>query len=260
MGLRSFCILSPHTEAAFNLAIEEQLLEAGRPDERYFLLYGNGPSVIIGRNQDALSEVAPAVLAAGFPPVYRRISGGGTVYHDLGNLNFCFIGPEQAVEREAGLGLIRRALLDLGIPAEATDKGDLYLSGRKISGTARCLKHRRLLHHGTLLVATDLAELRRVLAPAGGFAPAGRRAVASRPAPVMNLAAHAAGLTPARLKAGLFETMLAAWPACSLLDWRAAAGESDVAARAARYRSREWTFPPQFETTGPVAAAGGAPA
>lgn len=239
MALTSYLLNPPETDAVSNLALEEQLLEAGGPEERFFLVYRDGPAVIIGKNQDPALEVAAAALAAGFPPVIRRISGGGTVYHDLGNLNFSFIAPAGACDKDENLELIGGCLRGLGIPAEATAAGDLYLHGRKITGTARCLKRRRFLQHGTLLVEADLAELERVLDCRAG---AGPGAVASRPARVVNLAVHSPGITASAVAEKLLEAVESAWAPCARVEWPKVADPAAVEARAGRYRSREWTF------------------
>ena len=143
-----------------HLAFEELLLR--NPGGRSLLLfYVNAPSVIIGRNQNPWREVSEDSSL----PLYRRSSGGGTVFHDEGNLNWAFIVPRPAHDREAELELIAGAVSSLGRKVVPGPRGGLYLSGggagdgAKVSGTARHIGAASVLHHGTLLVSTDLSAL-----------------------------------------------------------------------------------------------------
>lgn len=184
------------TDPGLNLALEEYLLETPPPHlegSPLLLLYQNSPAVVIGKNQNPWQEVPLPVLAGGNPPLYRRISGGGAVYHDLGNLNFAFIRPQEGFSKEGNLDLVRRALARLGLAAERTPRGDLLVDGWKVSGNALCYRRGRVLHHGTLLVDADLGALRRSLLPGTPQAEISEglsidtKAVASVPMAVANL-------------------------------------------------------------------------
>ncbi|HML45867.1 MAG TPA: lipoate--protein ligase family protein, partial [Clostridia bacterium] len=181
-------------DPAWNLALEQTLLETVQED--LFLLWQNGPSVIVGRNQNARAEVDESLVEALGLPVVRRMTGGGAVYHDLGNLNFSYI------ECRAGghFGDFARytkpvleALRQLGIDAELGGRNDLLVDGRKISGNAQCLWRGRMLHHGTLLFDADLTVLGRVLRP--DPAKLAGKGVASVRSRVTNLRAVCPGLT-----------------------------------------------------------------
>ena len=189
------------TDPALNLALEEHLLETPPPGVGggpLLLLYENSEAVIIGKNQNPWLEVPPAAPARGSPPLYRRVSGGGAVYHGRGDLNFAFILPQAGFSKEGNLDLVRRALARLGLQAERTGRGDLLVEGRKISGNALCYRKGRVLHHGTLLVDADLRALRESLS-AGPPDPGGyhieTRAVASVPMGVANLRDFLPGLS-----------------------------------------------------------------
>lgn len=177
-----------------NLAAEESLLERPRSDEGLLLLYANEASCVVGRNQNPWAEVAGD---AGLP-VYRRVSGGGTVYHDGGNLNWAFILPRPEHDRGAELALVIEALRDgLGIELKEGERGGLYVAsgpfeGRKVSGTARRLSATRVLHHGTLLVSSDLVRLGRSL---GGLELSASRALPSVGSPAVNLSSLIPALT-----------------------------------------------------------------
>jgi lipoate-protein ligase A len=144
-----------------NLALEESLLERGFGFESAVLVSINDPCVVIGRNQNPWVEVS-----AGFElPVLRRVSGGGAVYQDRGNLNWSILVPRPRHDQQAELALIIGALRKLGVEAESGPRGGLFVAvdgpwkGAKLSGTARRLSATRVLHHGTLLVDADLGRL-----------------------------------------------------------------------------------------------------
>ncbi len=155
-------------DPSLNLALEEAFFSRVGPEESWFLLWQNGPSVIIGRHQNALEEVNTKEIEERRLPVVRRSTGGGAVYHDLGNLNFSFLEC-----REGGSGIdfgrylspIVRALKKLGVNAQISGRNDLEVAGRKISGSAQRLNQGRVLHHGTLLVSADFEDMTRALNP-----------------------------------------------------------------------------------------------
>lgn len=181
---------SPYDHPAWNLAAEEYLLQGG---DECLLLYVNGPSVVLGRNQDRGSEVDEAWCAAHAVTVVRRMSGGGAVYHDKGNLNYCFVGNRQAGRSALDgsfLTPVIEILASLGLSVSRGERKDLWIDGAKVSGTATHVTKTRELHHGTLLYDTDLEALHRALgldrrqqAVVGGC----RGKVASVPSPVTNL-------------------------------------------------------------------------
>ncbi len=151
-------ILSPSTLPAFNLAAEEYLFS--KLGEDFLFFYINNSSVIIGSNQSVLNEVDQDFCIEHNIRVIRRISGGGAVYHDLGNINYSFIHDRTNEPLSAGfLEPIVTVLHLLNIPAEIGKRKDLWLNGYKISGTASHLSKGRELHHGTLLYKTNIEML-----------------------------------------------------------------------------------------------------
>lgn len=160
-------IANDNRDPRTNLALEEFLLRRVVVDELLFLFYVNEPAVILGRNQNAFEEVDPDFLAAHGIELVRRLSGGGTVYHDAGNLNFSFISPNREdLHNFAKFTDPIVAVLDaLGVQAELRNRSSLFVGNEKISGNAQYVSRGRVLSHGTLLFDADLALLNRAVRP-----------------------------------------------------------------------------------------------
>ena len=147
-----------------NLAIEEYLFEYS--DEDIFMLWQNEPTVVIGKNQNALAEINMNYLKENNIHIARRITGGGAVYHDLGNINYTFISSKNnsnEINFEYYTRPIIKALNNLGINAKLSGRNDLLVGDKKFSGSAQHAKSGRVLHHGTLLFDSDLNVLTNVL-------------------------------------------------------------------------------------------------
>ncbi len=148
-----------------NLAIEEYLFNTEHDD--VLMLWQNAPSVIVGKNQNIRAEVDMAALHRYEVLPVRRITGGGAVYHDAGNINYTFISAGNGgIDFATFSRPIIDALGSLGIALSLSGRNDLCLAdGRKVSGNAQCAKGGRVLHHGTLLFAGDLERLGKILTP-----------------------------------------------------------------------------------------------
>lgn len=190
------CYLVPGTDPLEHMALENALLDGAWPssacDPPISLLYVNAPSVIIGRNQNPWREVAESSSL----PVYRRTSGGGTVYHDLGNLNWAIITRRTSHDQDAELATVARGISSLGVDVEPGPRGGIFVrsgiaAGKKVSGTARRFGREMMLHHGTLLVRADLGALRASL---GGIETVDDRSVDSVKASPINLEGAAPGI------------------------------------------------------------------
>ncbi|WP_299461889.1 lipoate--protein ligase [uncultured Microscilla sp.] len=149
-----------------NLAIEEHVLRNFAPDHEYLMLYVNEPSVIMGKHQNIYEEVNVDFVQQNNIKVVRRVSGGGTVYHDLGNLNFSFLVPHDSSKLNNYhyfLDPIVEALQSLGVPAEISPRNDLMAAGKKISGNAQFSTTKRMVSHGTLLFNSEIIHLSQSL-------------------------------------------------------------------------------------------------
>ncbi|NNG02041.1 MAG: lipoate--protein ligase [Desulfobacteraceae bacterium] len=154
------------TSPYLNLAIEEYGAANLDPRKRYLRFYRNTPSVIVGKHQNTFRELNYDYAGKHQILTVRRISGGGAVYHDLGNLNFSFITgfkQQKLNSLRYMLTVISDALSKLGVPADVSDKNDILTHGRKISGSSQYTNLKNVLNHGTLLYDTDLDHLSRVL-------------------------------------------------------------------------------------------------
>lgn len=146
------------------MALDEFCLENIVLDEPYFYLWRNRPSVIIGLNQNAYSEVNLKYLEENGINLVRRVTGGGAVYHDLQNLNYTIVGWQAANDTAAtGPAVIVNALRELGVPAELTGRNDIFVEGRKVSGYARRVSKQQEIIHGTLMYDVDIDTLTHVL-------------------------------------------------------------------------------------------------
>ena len=159
-------IINNSTDPYFNIALEEYCLMHVDPGEDYFLLWQNEPSIIIGKNQNTLEEINTRFVEERGIKVVRRVSGGGAVYHDLGNLNFTFISkvdPERTTDFSVFADPVIKVLKELGVDAMLLGRNDIIANDRKISGNAQRLYRTKFLQHGTLLFDVNLEDLAEAL-------------------------------------------------------------------------------------------------
>ncbi len=152
------------TDPYYNLAVEEYLFR--NADTDVFMLWQNEPSVIAGKNQNVYAEVDLAYAKKHGIRINRRITGGGAVYHDLGNLNYTFIsigGDAKPLDFEYLSRPIRSYLASCGLSTKMSDRNDIECEGAKFSGNAQHAEGGRILHHGTLLFDTDFSVMEAVL-------------------------------------------------------------------------------------------------
>jgi lipoate---protein ligase len=149
-------------DAAVNLALEEYVLRQSQMGEDLVLFYINSPSIIIGRHQNTLEEINPDYVQKHGIHVVRRLSGGGAVYHDLGNLNFSFITnyhQDSFTDFRKFTEPVVLCLKKLGVEAELSGRNDILIEGHKVSGNAQYISQGRMVSHGTLLFNSDLSHV-----------------------------------------------------------------------------------------------------
>ena len=152
------------TDPTINLATEQYVFENLPKDRAYFMLWQHAPSVIIGKPQNTLAEINESYIRQTGIHVVRRLSGGGAVYHDLGNLNFTFVtdAKDQGnINFELFCQPVINALKAIGIDAKLNGRNDITIDGKKFSGNSQYIKDGRVLHHGTILFNSDLLSATR---------------------------------------------------------------------------------------------------
>ncbi|MFV0466422.1 MAG: lipoate--protein ligase [Lachnospiraceae bacterium] len=156
-------IESNRTYPYYNLALEEYLLDHVKEDEIILYLWQNANTVVIGRNQNSWKECKVSELEAAGGHLVRRLSGGGAVFHDLGNLNFTFLMPQDQFDLDRQLEVILQGLNKLGIHAVKSGRNDITVNGMKFSGNAFFNRNGHSYHHGTLMVDVVLSDLAKYL-------------------------------------------------------------------------------------------------
>ena len=159
-------LLNKTTDTYFNLALDEYVMKNLDVGEDYFILWQNQPSVIIGKNQNTVEEVDVAFAEENGITIARRVTGGGAVYQDFGNLNFTIITNVDDISKvdfKKYVLPVVEALATLGIKAEASGRNDILIDGKKISGNAQRQAKGRLMHHGTLMFDVNIEDMVAVL-------------------------------------------------------------------------------------------------
>lgn len=231
-------------DPAVNLALEEYLLRQAQITEDLLLFYINAPSIIIGRHQNTLEEINQSYVEQQGIHVVRRLSGGGAVYHDLGNLNFSFITHYQRENFQNFRKFtepVVQSLAKLGVSAELSGRNDILIEGRKVSGNAQYISRDRMVSHGTLLFNTNLSNVSDALnVQASKISSKGIKSVRSRVANISEFLSRPMDIASFRdqVPATCFEgaVEIPVYP-LSEPDWAAIHQLADE-----RYRSWEWTY------------------
>lgn len=213
---RLIFLKSPGDNVFVNQALEAALTEYVGEDEAALYLWSNSDAVVIGRNQDAYAECRVDALESAGGMLARRLSGGGAVWHDGGNLNFTFISCEKDEDKDANFGIVLSALASLGIHAELGGRNDLMLNGAKFGGSAYYRRDGKALHHGTIMVNTPPAAVARYLTPpAEKFEGKAVKSVSSRVAPLESVLP---GITVQNVADALRNAFAAAYPEAEMRE------------------------------------------
>lgn len=236
--------ISDQTNPYLNVAFEKSLLDKG---EKAIFLWVNAPCVVIGRNQNPYTECDIAYARKKGIRLVRRYSGGGAVYHDLGNLNYSLITDKE--EPELIVGVVKETLLRAGIEVVQNGRNDLTVDDKKISGMAFIVQENALLYHGTCMCEVDIGELERVLTPS--LLKLKSKGIASVRSRVVNLREKNEELGVEAL-IGLFKEVIGIEPAAFVID-------DEIRKEAEKLTSKEWIFgeSPRFNTDMEIKTAGG---
>jgi len=234
---------SPSDNAYFNIASEEYLL-GKYPKEDIFLLYVNAPSIIIGKFQNTLAEINLDYVNENNIKVVRRMSGGGAVYHDAGNLNFSFhtlLGNHDFMDFSTFTQPVVSLLNKLDIPARLEGRNDLLVDGKKFSGNAQLAKNGKMIQHGTILINSQM----QVLSDALKVNPLKfvDKAVKSNRARVTNLIGYLpSGFTTVHFKKLLMEEMKLENPEAKISTFSPVDIENIEKLIKEKYEKWDWNF------------------
>ncbi|MFI3175267.1 MAG: lipoate--protein ligase [Bacillota bacterium] len=200
---------SPSTDPKFNLALEQYVFEEMDKGQEYFMLWQNANTIVVGKNQNTFEEINHKKVEEKDVTVVRRLSGGGAVYHDMGNLNFTFIMDAKNTS-ELDIHLFCQPVADLlqklSVPAEVNGRNDILIEGRKFSGNSQYLRKGRVMHHGTIMFESDLETVAEVLNVAGEkFQSKATKSVRSR---VTNIKPYVGDMTLPEFKKSLISYIL----------------------------------------------------
>mgnify|MGYP000195139918 CR=1 FL=1 len=154
------------TDPSYNLAMEQHVFDCLPRDRMYFMLWQNDNAIIVGKYQNTIAEINEEAVRERGIRVVRRLSGGGAVYHDMGNLNFTFItdvGESNALDLKLFCEPVVRTLATLGVKAEVNGRNDITIDGKKFSGNSQYIRQGRVMHHGTIMFDSDLSVVGEAL-------------------------------------------------------------------------------------------------
>lgn len=231
-------LISETTDPFANIAMEEALMDVVRPGELLLFLWQNADTIVIGRNQNPWNECRVTEFEHDGGKIARRLSGGGAVYHDVGNLNFTFIACEEDYDFDRNMQVICKAVCSFGLDAELSGRNDVTVEGAKFSGNAFFRTNGRQCHHGTLMIDVDTGKLASYLQPdPKKLAAKGIDSVRSR---VVNLASLCSRINVETLSIAFIESLAEACKANAEPFPVDRLEKDDLVRRTARFASLDW--------------------
>ncbi|RJP61726.1 MAG: lipoate--protein ligase [Candidatus Auribacter fodinae] len=249
MGIEAEVIISTTTDSWKNLATEELLLNTLDPNTCRLFLYVNSDVVVIGKNQNPWKECRVNRLEHEGCRLARRSSGGGTVFHDTGNLNYSFIMPVGAFDIDRQFGIVLKAMSALGVNAVCSERRDIRVMGDKCSGNAMCYRKSAAMHHGTIMVDVKIPKLYRYLTPSDIVVKT--HAVQSIPSLVTNLKKIVPDITIEKVMDAICGSFREEYGTYTLRNDADYQQSSEWAELYEKHRSWEWRFgrTPRYEIT-----------
>lgn len=233
------CITNPYTDPYFNMAVEEYVLSEFA--EEVFMLWRNEPAVIVGRNQNAHAEINIEFVKDKEIKIVRRLTGGGAVFHDLGNVNFTFVKNGADPDFRKFTQPIVEVLQRLGVNARFEGRNDLTIDGKKFSGNAMTISKGRTLEHGTMLFSSNMGDLSEALKP--NPLKFEDKAVKSTRSRVTNIKEHlSTQMTVLQFRDAIMNYMIENLSACRPYVLTVKDIESINELKWSKYATREWNF------------------
>jgi lipoate-protein ligase A len=232
--------ISTSTDIFFHQAVEHYFIENCTDNTCILYLWRSDTSVVVGKHQNVWLECNTAACAENHISLARRISGGGAVFHDLGNVNFSFLSSPKLVSNTASFSIIINALQKLGIQPILTDRQNLCYKGKKFSGNARSLKKKGCLHHGTLLIASDLTHIQSILVPT--FSSCLGNSIQSNRSPMINLNQLRKNLTPEDMIMAIIESFKNFYSISCITVVDSVCLQSQISPYYEHYKSFSWVY------------------
>lgn len=233
-------VISNQFNPYLNIAVEDYLLSRPADGGATMYLWRNRRTVVIGRNQNPFAECDVRRLEDDGGYLMRRKTGGGAVYHDLGNLNFSFVVPAADYDVARQLGVVQEAVASFGLRTEVSGRNDVLCEGRKFSGNAFSKSRHARLHHGTILVDVSTEEMGRYLKPKASKLQ--KHGVASVRSRVVNLVELVPGLTAEDLVPRLVEAFEREYGVAQRVDFGQLAALRPVEDLRAEFAGAEWKY------------------
>jgi len=244
---RTACIIARSTDPYRNLAIEKQLLDTLPEETAILYLWQNAHTIVCGRNQNPWYECRVKEFLSDGGKIAKRLSGGGAVYHDLGNMNFTFLVPRIAFNIPRQLSVIQTAVAAYGLKAVHSGRNDLHIGDRKFSGNAFYTSGKNSYHHGTILVNADMNVMGRYLT--ADQSKLQNRGVKSVPSRVVNLKSIVPDITVENLQSELFKAFAKIYGHSPAILDEKMMDQPTITKLTEQYRSAAWIFPKEVPYT-----------